>query len=307
MFKYIVKRLLLGIFTLFILATIVFFGMKAMPGSPFSRDNKAIPAATMEALNKKYGLDKPVSEQYVVYMKNVIHGDFGVSISKKGQSVTGIIKTRLPVTAKLGVIAFVVSMVVGITLGVISALTNKQWVNSLITILATIGVSVPGFLLAMLMMILLAVNLKLLPVVGLETPASYIMPVLALSFSPISTITRLTRSSLRDVMGSDFITLARSKGTKESMVVIKHGLKNALLPVITYAGPMFAGMITGSLVIETLFSIPGIGREFTTSISNRDYTLCMGLTILLGALVIIMTLVSDVVSAMVDPRIKVNK
>ena len=307
MFKYIVKRLLLGIFTLFILATIVFFGMKAMPGSPFSRDNKAIPAATMEALNKKYGLDKPVSEQYVVYMKNVIHGDFGVSISKKGQSVTEIIKTRLPVTAKLGVIAFVVSMVVGITLGVISALTNKQWVNSLITILATIGVSVPGFLLAMLMMISLAVNLKLLPVVGLETPASYIMPVLALSFSPISTITRLTRSSLRDVMGSDFITLARSKGTKESMVVIKHGLKNALLPVITYAGPMFAGMITGSLVIETLFSIPGIGREFTTSISNRDYTLCMGLTILLGALVIIMTLVSDVVSAMVDPRIKVNK
>lgn len=307
MFKYIVKRLLLGIFTLFILATIVFFGMKAMPGSPFSRDNKAIPAATMEALNKKYGLDKPVSEQYVVYMKNVIHGDFGVSISKKGQSVTEIIKTRLPVTVKLGVIAFVVSMLVGITLGVISALTNKQWVNSLITILATIGVSVPGFLLAMLMMILLAVNLKLLPVVGLETPASYIMPVLALSFSPISTITRLTRSSLRDVMGSDFITLARSKGTKESMVVIKHGLKNALLPVITYAGPMFAGMITGSLVIETLFSIPGIGREFTTSISNRDYTLCMGLTILLGALVIIMTLVSDVVSAMVDPRIKVNK
>lgn len=307
MFKYIVKRLLLGIFTLFILATIVFFGMKAMPGSPFSRDNKAIPAATMEALNKKYGLDKPVSEQYVVYMKNVIHGDFGVSISKKGQSVKEIIKTRLPVTAKLGVIAFVVSMLVGITLGVISALTNKQWVNSLITILATIGVSVPGFLLAMLMMILLAVNLKLLPVVGLETPASYIMPVLALSFSPISTITRLTRSSLRDVMGSDFITLARSKGTKESMVVIKHGLKNALLPVITYAGPMFAGMITGSLVIETLFSIPGIGREFTTSISNRDYTLCMGLTILLGALVIIMTLVSDVVSAMVDPRIKVNK
>lgn len=307
MFKYIVKRLLLGIFTLFILATIVFFGMKAMPGSPFSRDNKAIPAATMEALNKKYGLDKPVSEQYVVYMKNVIHGDFGVSISKKGQSVTEIIKTRLPVTAKLGVIAFVVSMVVGITLGVISALTNKQWVNSLITILATIGVSVPGFLLAMLMMILLAVNLKLLPVVGLETPTSYIMPVLALSFSPISTITRLTRSSLRDVMGSDFITLARSKGTKESMVVIKHGLKNALLPVITYAGPMFAGMITGSLVIETLFSIPGIGREFTTSISNRDYTLCMGLTILLGALVIIMTLVSDVVSAIVDPRIKVNK
>ena len=307
MFKYIVKRLLLGILTLFILATIVFFGMKAMPGSPFSRDNKAIPAATMEALNKKYGLDKPVGEQYIIYMKNVIHGDFGVSISKKGQSVTEIIAARLPITAKLGTIAFCVAIIVGIGLGIVSALTRKRWVNSLITVLATIGVSVPGFLLAMLMMILFAVKLGLLPVVGLETPQSYIMPVLALSFSPISTITRLTRSSLKDVMGSDYITLARSKGTKESMVVIKHGLKNAILPVVTYAGPMFAGMITGSLVIETLFSIPGIGREFTNSISNRDYTLCMGLTILLGALVIVMTLVSDVVAAIIDPRIKVNK
>lgn len=307
MIKYIAKRLLLGILTLFVLATVVFFGMKAMPGSPFSRDNKAIPAATMEALNKKYGLDLPVSEQYVIYIKNIVRGDFGVSISKKGQSVSEIIATRLPVTAKLGIIAFAVSMFVGISLGVISALTNKKWVNSLITVLATIGVSVPGFLLAMLMMILLAVKLKWLPVVGLDTASSYIMPVLALSFSPVSTITRLTRSSLRDVMGSDYITLARSKGTKEPMVVIKHGLKNALLPVVTYAGPMFAGMITGSLVIETLFSIPGIGREFTTSISNRDYTLCMGLTILLGAIVIVMTLISDVVSALIDPRIKVNK
>lgn len=307
MIKYIAKRLLLGVLTLFILATIVFFGMKAMPGSPFSRDNKAIPAETMEALNKKYGLDKPVSEQYVVYMQNVLKGDFGVSISKKGQSVTDIILARLPVTAKLGVIAFVFAIFMGILLGIISALTKHRWVNSLITVLATIGVSVPGFLLAMLMMILFAVKLNLLPIIGLDTPASYIMPVLALSFSPISTITRLTRSSLKDVMGSDYIILARSKGTKESMVVIKHGLKNALLPVVTYAGPMFAGMITGSLVIETLFSIPGIGKEFTNSISNRDYTLCMGLTILLGALVIVMTLVSDVVAAIIDPRIKVDK
>ena len=173
--------------------------------------------------------------------------------------------------------------------------------------MATIGVSVPGFLLAMLMMVLFAVKLKLLPVIGLETPQSYIMPVLALSFSSISTIARLTRSSLRDVMSSDYITLARSKGTKESLVVIKHALKNAILPVVTYAGPMFAGMITGSLVIETLFSIPGIGKEFTQSIANRDYTLCMGLTILLGTLVIVMTLVSDIAAAIIDPRIKVEK
>jgi len=307
MLKYIAKRILLGILTLFVLATVVFFGMKAMPGSPFSRDNKAIPAATMQALNEKYGLDKPVTEQYVIYITNALHGDFGDSISKKGQPVAEIIAARLPVTAKLGTIAFCFAIVVGISFGIISALTRKRWVNSLITVLATIGVSFPGFLLAMLMMVLFAVKLGWLPVVGLETPQSYIMPVLALSFSPISSITRLTRSSLRDVMGSDFITLARSKGTKEIWVVIKHGLRNALLPVIAYAGPMFAGMITGSLVIETLFSIPGIGKEFTNSINNRDYTLTMGLTLLFGSLVIIMTLVSDLVAALADPRIKVDK
>lgn len=307
MFKYIVKRILIGFLTLMVLATVVFVGMKAMPGSPFSRDNKAIPAATIEALNKKYGLDKPISEQFIIYMSNLFHGDLGDSISKKGQPVTEIIASRMPVTAKLGLIAFAFSIIVGITFGIVSALTKHRWVNSAITVMATIGVSFPGFLLAMLMMVIFSVKLGWLPVVGLETAQSYIMPVLALSFSPISSITRLTRSSLRDVMSSDYITLARSKGTKEIWVVIKHGLKNALLPVITYSGPMFAGMITGSLVIETLFSIPGIGREFTNSIQNRDYTLCMGLTLLFGALVIIMTLVSDIVAAIVDPRIKVDK
>ncbi|MDD6467954.1 MAG: ABC transporter permease [Erysipelotrichaceae bacterium] len=307
MFKYIVKRLLLGVLTIFVLSTVVFFGMKAMPGSPFSRDNKAIPASTMQALNEKYGLDKPVTEQYVIYISNAIKGDFGDSISKKGQPVAEIIAARLPVTAKLGLIAFVFAISVGIAFGIVSALTRHRWVNSLITIFATIGVSFPGFLLAMLMMVLFSVKLGWLPVVGLETPASYIMPVLALSFSPISSITRLTRASLRDVMGSDFITLARSKGTKEALVVIKHGLRNALLPVITYAGPMFASMITGSLVIETLFSIPGIGKEFTNSINNRDYTLTMGLTLLFGMLVIVMTLISDIVAALADPRIKVDK
>jgi oligopeptide transport system permease protein len=307
MLKYIGKRLLLGIFTMFVLITVVFFGMKAMPGSPFSRDNKAIPAETLRALEEKYGLDKPVTEQYMVYLKNVVRGDFGISISKKGQQVSEIIKLRMPVTARLGIMAFVFSVVMGIILGVLSALTKKRWVNSVITVFTTIGVSVPGFLLSLLMMVLLAVKLKLLPVVGLNTPQSYIMPVLALSFSPVSSITRLTRSSLRDVMSSDYITLARSKGTKEFWVVVKHGLKNALLPVVTYAGPLFAGMITGSLTTETLFSIPGIGKEFTNSISNRDYTLTMGLTILLGALVIVMALVSDLVAAVIDPRIKVDK
>lgn len=307
MVKYIVKRVLIGFVTLFILATITFFGMHAMPGDPFGQDNKALSPEVYAAMEAKYGLDKPVTEQYVIYMSNALHGDFGESISKKGEQVSDIIMERFPTTAKLGVIAFVISLGLGIALGIVSALTKHRWVNSLITVLATLGVSIPGFLLAMMMMIVFGVMLGWLPIVGLNTWSSYIMPALALSVGSLSTVTRLTRSSLRDAMGSDYITLARSKGTSELMVVIKHGLKNALLPVITYAGPMFAGMITGSLVIETLFSIPGIGKEFTSSISNRDYTLCMGLTIFFGLLVIIMNLISDIAAAVVDPRIKLGK
>lgn len=273
----------------------------------FTQDNKVLSAETYAAMEAKYGLDKPVGEQYVIYLKNALHGDFGESISKKGQQVSSIIVQRFPVTAQLGVIAFAFSMIFGIAFGIISALTKHRWVNSLITVMATLGVSIPGFLLAMMLMILFGVKLGWLPIVGLSDWKSYIMPSLALSFGALSTVTRLTRSSLRDVMGSDYITLARSKGTKEIWVIIKHGLKNALLPVITYAGPMFASLITGSLVIETLFSIPGIGKEFTSSISNRDYTLCMGLTIFFGLLVIIMNLVSDIAAAIVDPRIKLGK
>lgn len=307
MLKYILKRLGIGLITLLILSTITFFGVRAMPGDPFEQENKVMAPETYAALQEKFHLDKPLSEQYVIFLKNAVHGDFGESISKKGQQVSDIIALRFPVTAKLGSIAFCVAMFIGLVLGITSALTKHRWVNSLITVVATLGVSIPGFLFALLIMIVFAVKLKLLPIVGLQGPQYYILPVAALSLSPIASVTRLTRSSLRDVMHEDYITLSRSKGNKEIRTIVVHGLKNALLPVITYAGPMFAGMITGSLVIETLFSIPGIGAEFTNSITNRDYTLVMALTILFGTLVIIMNLVSDVVAAIVDPRIKLGK
>lgn len=307
MIKYIIKRLLIGCLTLFILATITFFGVKAMPGDPFTQDNKVLSPETYAALEAKYGLDKPVGEQYIIYLTNVLHGDFGESISKKGTQVADIIAQRAPVTAKLGVVAFGLSISIGLLFGIVSALSKKRWVNNLITAFATLGVSIPGFLFAMICMIIFAVKLGLLPVVGLDTPRHYILPSIAIALSSISMITRLTRSSLKDVMNKDYITLARSKGTKEVWVIVKHGLKNALLPVITYCGPMFAGLITGSMVIETLFSIPGIGKEFTNSITNRDYTLVMGLTIFFGAIVIVMNLVSDIVAALVDPRIKLGK
>lgn len=307
MIKYIIKRLLIGCLTLFILATITFFGVKAMPGDPFTQDNKVLSPETYAALEAKYGLDKPVGEQYIIYLTNVLHGDFGESISKKGTQVADIIAQRAPVTAKLGVVAFGLSISIGLLFGIVSALSKKRWVNNLITAFATLGVSIPGFLFAMICMIIFAVKLGWLPVVGLDTPRHYILPSIAIALSSISMITRLTRSSLKDVMNKDYITLARSKGTKEVWVIVKHGLKNALLPVITYCGPMFAGLITGSMVIETLFSIPGIGKEFTNSITNRDYTLVMGLTIFFGAIVIVMNLVSDIVAALVDPRIKLGK
>ncbi len=307
MFKYTMKRILVGILTMFILATITFFMMKIIPGNPFSQDNKVLTPKTYEALEIKYGLNKPVFDQFLIYLNNAIHGDFGESISKTGQQVSDIVIRRAPVTAKLGAVAFVIALFVGISLGIVSALTKKRWVNSLITTFATIGVSIPSFLLAILAMILFGVMLGWFPLVGLKTPLHYVLPAIALSLNPISTITRLTRSSLRDVMSKDYIVLAKSKGTAEIWIIIKHGLKNALLPVVTYAGPMFAFLITGSFVIESLFSIPGLGMEFTSSVINRDYTLIMGLTLFLGAIVIIMNIISDIAAALIDPRIKLGK
>ena len=307
MFKYTMKRILVGILTMFILSTITFFMMKIIPGNPFSQDNKVLTPKTYAALEIKYGLDKPVVEQYLIYLNNAIHGDFGESISKTGQQVSDIVARRAPVTAKLGAVSFVIALTVGVSLGIVSALTKKRWVNSMITTFATIGVSIPSFLLAILAMILFGVMLGWFPLVGLKTPLHYVLPAIALSLNPISTITRLTRSSLRDVMSKDYIVLAKSKGTAEIWIIIKHGLKNALLPVVTYAGPMFAFMITGSFVIESLFSIPGLGMEFTSSVINRDYTLIMGLTLFLGAIVIIMNIISDIAAALIDPRIKLGK
>ena len=204
--KYIVKRLLMGVVALLVLATITFFMMKAIPGNPFSRENKAMSPSQMEKLNEQYGLDKPILEQYLTYMGNALQGNFGESIKKTGQTVISIIAQDAPVTARLGAVAFVIALVVGIGFGMVSALTKSRVANSIITILATFGVSFPSFLLAMLAMILFGVNLKWLPLAGLSTPKHYILPAFALALSPISMITRLTRSSLTDVMNKDYIT-----------------------------------------------------------------------------------------------------
>ena len=303
--KYIIKRVLIGFVTLFVLASVTFFLMKATPGSPFSLAKYKTPEA-LAAAEAKYNLDKPLMEQYVIYLKGVAQGNLGESMINTGRSVSYYIKTGFPVTARLGLIAFVLALVGGIALGTGAALSRHKWVNNLCMFVATIGVSVPSFLIAMIMLIVFGVQLHILPFIGLNSPLNYIMPALSLAFYPIAMIARLTRSSLLEVMNQDYIILARSKGTPYKKVVIKHALKNAMLPVVTYAGPMFAFMLTGSFVIESVFSIPGIGSAFVSCITTRDYPIIMGLTIFLGFLVITFNLITDILSAIIDPRIKLD-
>lgn len=303
--KYIIKRVLIGFVTLFVLASVTFFLMKATPGSPFSLAKYKTPEA-LAAAEAKYNLDKPLVEQYVIYLKGVAQGNLGESMINTGRSVSYYIKTGFPVTARLGLIAFVLALVGGIALGTGAALSRHKWVNNLCMFVATIGVSVPSFLIAMIMLIVFGVQLHILPFIGLNSPLNYIMPALSLAFYPIAMIARLTRSSMLEVMNQDYIILARSKGTPYKKVVIKYALKNAMLPVVTYAGPMFAFMLTGSFVIESVFSIPGIGSAFVSCITTRDYPIIMGLTIFLGFLVITFNLITDILSAIIDPRIKLD-
>ena len=299
------KRVLIGFVTLFVLGSATFFLMKATPGSPVNGERFKSKEAQELAIIR-YGLDRPVFEQYTMYLNNLAHGDLGESYVKEGVYVDKTIADTFPVTARLGGVAFLFALVVGITLGTTAALSKRKWVNNVCMFVATIGVSVPSFLLSMFLIIIFGVELRLLPFVGLRTPANYVLPIIALSLYPISMIARLTRSSMLEVMKQDYIILARSKGTSYKMVVIKHALKNAMLPVVTYAGPAFAFMLTGSFVVETIFSIPGTGKEFVSNISNRDYQMIMGLTLFLGALIITFNIITDIVAAMIDPRIKLK-
>ena len=304
--KYVIKRLLIGAVTLFALATITFFLMHAIPGSPFAGEISRLPANIKEQMIEYYGLDDPIYIQYVKYMGNAMRGDFGTSLSHNGRNVTDIIKLGLSNSASLGAVAFCIAISVGILLGTVAAFSKQRWVNNAVAFVATIGVSVPSFLLALLMMMLFGVILRWLPIVGLSSWRHYIMPGVALALSPIAMISRLTKASLLEVMKQDYMVLAKSKGTGQLMLIIRHALKNALIPVITYAGPLLATLLTGSFVIETLFSVPGIGAEFVTSVSNRDYTMIMALTVFYGAFLVICNIVTDLITAVLDPRIRLE-
>ena len=305
MTKYALKRILVGLVTIFILATIVFVLMKTLPGGPFDSDRETDPRVRA-ILEAHYNLDKPVLTQYRLYLQDVLQGNLGESFKKSGITVTDMIVRLSPTTMRLGGVALLFALTMGITLGIISALTKKQWVKGLIVIFATVGVSIPGFLLALFLIYLFTVRLGWLPTIGLSTWKHYIMPALALSFYPIAFISRMTRSTLNEVTRQDYIIMARSKGISPIAVILKHAMKNTLIPVVTYLGPLIANLMTGSFVVETMFAIPGIGREFVESITGRDYPVIMGLTVFLGTFIVAMNLLSDLAIALVDPRIRLQ-
>ena len=292
MAKYIVKRVAMGIFSVFIVATLTFFIMNLVPGGPFVAE-KSISKAAQQALAEKYGLDKPLGVQYLNYMNSLIHGDMGLSLKQ-------------PVSARTAGLAVLVALCVGIPLGCLSAYNRGKWADNLIIVFATCGIAIPSFISSVVLLYTFGMNLKLLPTVGLNEPAAYIMPVTALAIYPTAYITRLMRSSLLDVMGQDYMRTARAKGVSSVKILFKHALRNAILPVITYVGPMLAGLMTGSFVVEKIFSIPGLGRDFVSAITNRDYMMIMGTTILLATLVIVANVVVDILYKIIDPRIKLK-
>ncbi|MBE5875818.1 MAG: ABC transporter permease [Lachnospiraceae bacterium] len=305
MLKYIVKRIGLAIVTIWAVATLTFFLMNMVPGGPFLSE-KAVSPQALAALEAKYGLDKPLWEQYVTYMTDALHGDFGDSLKQRGRTVTSIIATKFPVSARLGGTAVLVSLIVGVPLGCAAAMNRGKALDNIISVVATCGIAVPSFVICTLLMYLFGVHLNLLPTFGLTSWKHYIMPVISLSFYPTAYIMRLMRSSMLDVLGQDYMRTARAKGLSQKVSIFKHALRNAILPVVTYVGPMLAYTLTGSFVVEKIFTIPGLGGEFIGSITNRDYTVIMGTTIFLATLMVVMNVVVDIVYKLVDPRIKLK-
>ena len=303
MVKYVVKRIFLAIVTLLIICAITFFAMNAIPGGPFDGE-KAISQEVRAALEKRYNLDKPVPEQFVIYMNNLLHGDFGISL-KTGREIKTVIGESFLVSAKLGGMAVVVAVILGMIFGSIAALTRNHLPDRLIIFFSTLLTSLPSFVLGTLLLLVFCVKLGWIPVWSVDN-RNYVLPVISLAAYPMAYITRLTKTSMLDVMGQDYVRTARAKGVSTLKVIFKHTLRNALIPVITYVGPMTASILTGSLVVEQIFTIGGLGAKFVDGITNRDYTLIMGTTIFLAVLMVTVNLITDVVYKLIDPRIKLD-
>ena len=303
--KYIIKRVAMGVLSIFVVATLTFFLMNLVPGGPFVAE-KSISKEAQAALEAKYGLDKPLLERYATYMTDFVKGDMGLSLRQRGRTVSDIIFSKFPVSAKLAGFAVAVAVLVGIPFGCLSAYNRGKLGDNIIIVFATCGIAIPSFISSVILLYTFGSKLNLLPTVGLNTMSSYIMPVTALAIYPTAYITRLMRSSLLDVMGQDYIRTAKAKGLSNFKILFKHALRNAVLPVVTYVGPMLASLMTGSFVVEKIFTVPGLGRDFVSAINQRDYTLIMGTTIVLATLNITANVIVDILYKIIDPRINLK-
>ena len=296
MVRYIIKRLFIGVVTIWALITITFFLIRIMPGSPFEADN--LSQSAIEQLESTYGLDEPMWKQYILYMENLMHGDLGISY-KKNVSVNTLIARGFPYTLSIGLLSIAVSAFIGILMGIWMATSKRLAVKNTLLGIATLGVSIPGFVTAILLMMIFGVWWPVLPIVGL-------LPVAAQSFGQIASIARLTKSTYSEAIQMDYVTMARAKGLSNLYITARHVFKNALIPVVTYFGPAIAFLITGSFVVESIFSIPGIGREFTNAITNRDYTVVLGFSVFIGVIITVANLAVDIICSLIDPRIKLT-
>lgn len=307
MVRYIARRLLSGALTIWVIATLTFVMMHSIPGDPFTQE-KALPEAVLANLKDRYHLNDPIIKQYADHLKNVVTWDLGPSFRYATRTVNDIINQGFPISAQIGGSALLLALCIGVPLGIVSALFRNKWPDHLVTIYTTLGISQPSFIVATVLQYFLAVKLKLLPVAlwkDGETLRYMAMPVIALSFLPAAFFARLIRSSMLEVINQDYIRTARAKGLPRLTVVIKHSLRNAVLPLITVLGSLAASILTGSLVIEKIFAIPGLGENFVTSISNRDYTVIMGVTVFYAVLIVGLNLLVDVLYVLIDPRIKI--
>ncbi len=294
-----VKRVVLAIASIIIVTLITFFVMNLIPGGPFTAE-KAPSQAVMDALTKRYNLDKPLGEQYLLYMRNLLHGDWGIDM-KNGREIGPDLFSKFAVSAKLGGIAMIIAVVFGVILGSIAALKRNKVPDRIIIFFTTLGTAMPSFILATLLLLVFCVQLAIFPV--FSSNPSLVLPVISLAVYPTAYITRLTKTSMLDALSQDYIRTARAKGVSRSKIIFVHALKNGLIPVVTYLGPQIAYIITGSMVVETIFTVPGLGTYFVKAITDRNYSVIMATTIFLAVLMIVANLITDIVYKLIDPRI----
>ena len=304
MTKYLLKRIAILLVTLWVVVTLSFFLMQVMPGSPFN--NPKLTNDMIAVMNKQYGLDKPVWQQYLQYLWNVLHGDLGTSYQSANQPVSMMISQRLAVSAQLGIQALVVGVLAGLFVGAVSARNKNNWIDNILSVLSTLGISVPSFIIGLLLLDYLGFKWGVLPLSGWGSFSQTILPTLALAIPVFAQVTRFFRSEMIETMNTDYIQLARAKGLTTRQISNRHAYRNSMIPVLTLIGPMAANILTGSALIEQIFSIPGIGQQFVTSIPTKDYPVIMGTTIVYAVMLMVAILLTDIITSFVDTRVRLK-